>query len=566
MGLIGSTALIPLIAAAPAAAAAVNLCGHPADTVPPQISSMTFSSPTVDTTHGATSVKLTADATDTAISDAGSGVKLLEGSLIGPHNSYIVVRFRRASGTTDDGVWTGVANFTTKDWPGTYELRDVSINDAAGNYEDYPGYGTSAATPTAISLQTGWDSQLTLTGPTPVKSKPHTAPAGKLAAFDVSPGAVNTTASAKRVVVTARFTGHHPHAVYVNFFSRPQSGKSDRYVNLRARLRPAKHGWRGHFVVPRWSGDVTPQGNVEAAFASGLSPRYRSYSSAQLKARGFASTVAITSSVDVTPPRLTDFSFTPDSVDTTTGKQTVAVTASATDAVSGVKQIEVSFEKNSGLGIVFDAGSNPRGAESAAGFGSLGEFQDGGNVNVRLTRTGSQWTGTATFRECVPAGKWHVSASVLDNAGNAAYLNGKKLTALGFASTLQVAAAPQYVFDPVVTAATAAGAYHQITLDFDEGVKNLTSSNLTAYAVSPADTRYQAPLPITAIACSNGKALIDCSGSGGLVTSAVLTIPNVTGGRNYEIWADLGATTSQIADAGGLPLSWQYPIAQVKGD
>jgi hypothetical protein len=563
-GLVGGTVLLPLLATTPAVAA-VNLCGHPADTVPPQISSVTFSSQAVDTTHGAKSVTVTVDASDTATGGAGSGVKHLQTFLIGPHDSYIRVKFSRSSGTKDDGVWTGAAAFTKEDWPGVYALSDVSISDAAGNYQEYPGYGTTAVSPTAISLQSGWDSSLTLTGPTPTTTTPHTVPAGKLSAFTVSPGAVNTTKSTKRVVVTARFTGHQPQRVDVGFFQQPQRGKG-RFFDLHARLHSTGHGWRGHVTVPRWVGDVKPKAEVDAQFGRGRSPEYRDYDNTKLELLGFPSNVTVTSTADLTPPLLTKFSFTPGSVDTTTGSQTVAVTASASDAVSGVKQIEVSFERNSDVGIVFSAGSNPSGATSASGLGGLGEFEDGGSVNVRLTRSGSRWTGTATFRKCVPVGKWHVSAGVFDNAGNAGFFSGKKLTKLGFANTLQVAAAPQYVFDPVVTAATAAGAYHQITVDFDHGVQNLTTSNLTAYAMSPADARYQKPLTISTIACSNGKAIIDCSGSAGLVTSAVLTIPKVTGGRNYEVWADLDPTIPQITDAGGLPVSWQYAIAQVKGD
>jgi hypothetical protein len=564
-GLIGSTALLPVIVAAPVAAA-INLCGHPADTLPPQISSLTFSSQTVDTTHGATSVTLTADATDTANGGAASGVKQIDAYFVGAHGTYVPVKFSLASGTTVDGVWTGVATFTKKDWPGIYKLRDVSINDAAANYQDYSGYGTTAASPNAISLQTGWDSQLTLSGPTPTKPKVHTVPAGQLSAFVLSHSAVNTTNATKRVDVTARFKGHQPREVFVDFIRPPQPGKSGRFLDLHARMRPADHSWHGHFTVPRWVGNVKPQGSVDAFFGRGFRPQYRNYNNVQLKARGFASALAITSTLDNTPPRLTKFSFTPNAVNTTTGRQTVAITASATDAVSGVRQVEVSFYKNSNLGIEFSAGSNEAGATAARGFGGLGDFEDGGNVNVRLTRTGAQWTGTATFRECVPVGKWHVSAQLFDNADNGSYFSGKKLTTLGFPNTLQVAAARQYVFDPVVTAATAAGASHQITLDFDHGVENLTASNLTAYAMSPAGTRYQTPLPITMIKCSNGSAFIDCSGSGGLVSSAVLKVPATLGHQNYEVWADLDATTSQITDAGGLPVSWQYAIAQVRAD
>jgi hypothetical protein len=564
-GLIGSAVLLPLIVSTPAAVAGVKLCGHPADTVPPQISSLTFSSQTVDTTHGPTSMTLTADASDTATGGPGSGVKHIEAFLTGPHDSFVRVKFSRSSGTRDDGVWTGVAAFTSKDWPGAYVLEDVSISDVAQNYQDYPGYGSVAASPTAISLQSGWDSTLTLTGPTPTNSKPQTVPAGKLAAFSVSPSAVNTTHTTKRVFVTARFTGRQPKHVFVNFYQRPQRGKAQ-FLQLQARLHSGVHGWRGHVTVPRWVGDGKPQANVSAEFGRGFAPQYREYDTTKLELLGFASTFAVTSTIDSTPPTLTKFSFTPGSVDTTTGLQTVAVKASATDAVSGVKAIEVSFEKNAGVNIEFGDGSNPSGAAAASGLGGLGNFEDGGNVNVRLTRSGSQWTGTATFRRCVPVGKWHVSANLVDNAGNGGYLSSKKLAKLGFASTLQVAAAPQYVFDPVVTAATAAGAYHQITLDFDEGVQNLATSNLTAYAMSPADVRYQNPLTISAIACSNGKIIIDCSGSAGLITSAVLTIPVVTGGRHYEVWADLNPAATQITDAGGLPVSWQYAIAQVKGD
>lgn len=566
IGLIAGTVSLPLIISQPASATTPNLCGHPADTVPPQISSVTFSSLTADTSNGTTSVTVTADASDTATAGAGSGVAHVDAYLSGPHHSFVLVRFHRGSGTSDAGVWTGKAVFTQADWPGAYALYDVSINDAAGNYQDYPGYSTSAASPTAISLQAGWDTQLTLTGPTPTKTTRPTVPAGRLTTFAVSPSAVDTTTSTKRVVVRARFSGHQPHHVFVYLNRAPESGRNHRFIELHSRLRRTAHGWRGHLTAPRWVGNITLLANVDASFGRDRKPSYRNYSTSQLKLDGLTSTMTITSNLDNRAPRLTGLTFTPTSVDTHTGAQTVAVTASATDAVSGVKHLEVDFDKHSNRGIVFSDGSDQAGAASAVGLGAFDDYADGGDVSVRLNRTGSTWTGTATFRKCVPVGTWHVSASLTDNAGNSRYLNGKRLAKLGVPNTLQVAAAHQYVFDPVVTAATAAGAYHQITLDFSEGVENLTTSNLAAYAISPAATRYQKQLTISTIACSNGKKIIDCSGSGGLITSAVLTIPAVTGGKHYEVWADPDATTSQITDAGGLPVSWQYAIAQVRGD
>jgi hypothetical protein len=560
-GLVASTIALPLMSTAPAAAA-VNLCGHPHDAVPPQISSLTFSTETVDTSNGPQRVRLSAAASDTANVGAGSGVKAITAYLTGPHR-YLDVNLHLATGSADNGVWTGVVTFSQKNWPGTYTLQDLSAVDTTGNYQDYPNYGSTAVGPDAISLQSGWDSVITVTGPTPTKQQHHYRAAGVLSHLGLSATSVNTTKSSKRVIVTARLTGTQPSRVYA--FLGEDRGKTHGYVALRARLTRAGHQWRGHFVVPRWLGDATPQLSVEVDFGRYVRPGYREYDTDKLKLLGFVSSLAITSGVDTVPPQLTHLTVTPGSVDTTTGAQTVTVTAAA-HSISGVKTVLIDFSRNSGFQVDFGAGSNAAGVAKAAGPGSLGYFDNGGNVEVRLKQTGSTWTGTGTFRRCVLSGKWRINATVADNAGNGLFAGSGKLAKLGFPSTLQVTAAPEYVFDPVVTSATAAGAYHQITLDFDEGVENLTTSNLTAYAMSPAATRYQVPLPITSIACSNGTSIIDCSGSAGLVTSAVLTIPAVTGGRHYEVWADLDATTSQVTNAGGLPISWQYAIAQVQGD
>lgn len=563
--LLTSTAVVGSVATATSAVAAVNLCGHPADTVPPQISALTFSSQTADTTSGSATVTLTAQATDTATASDGSGVKHLRAYLTGPHGSNVEVKFALSSGTADAGTWVGTAAFTQQDWPGTYQLREVWVSDAAKNYQDYGANDTTATSPTDISLQSGWDSSLTLTGPTPVKTVVEHVPSGKLSAFSVSPNSVNTTTATKRVVIRARFTGHQPRTVSVRFDHHAHG--TGHALELGARLHDVSGEWRGHVTVPQWVGDVKPSVVLYALFHPKDRPEFRGYTNSTLKAMaGVPSLLSITSTVDTTPPTLTGLTVTPSSVDTTTGIQIVNVSATATDDVSGVNSIDVTFEKNSKLPVVFASGSNSAGVAAAPGFGRFGFFKAGGYVNVQLSQVGSTWQGTAKFRQCVPSGKWHVSAAVADHATNGKYLSSSALSKLGFPSTLQVASAPQYVYDPVVTAATAAGAYHQITLDFDEGVQNLTTGNLTAYAMSPKSARYQQPLTISAIACSNGIAIIDCSGSGGLVTSAVLTIPEVTGGKNYEVWADLGATTSQITDAGGLPVSWEYAVAQVRGD
>ena len=54
---------------------------------------------------------------------------------------------------------------------------------------------------------------------------------------------------------------------------------------------------------------------------------------------------------DTTPPALQDFSFSPTAIDTTSGEQVVTVTAHATDDLSGVSVIYVSFLSPSGSQI-----------------------------------------------------------------------------------------------------------------------------------------------------------------------------------------------------------------------
>jgi hypothetical protein len=73
------------------------------------------------------------------------------------------------------------------------------------------------------------------------------------------------------------------------------------------------------------------------------------------------------------------------------------------------------------------------------------------------------------------------------------------------------------------------------------------------------------PDPISSITCSNGHATVDCSGTGGLITSAVLAVPALSGqvGTKYEVWTNLGSTSSQLTDGTGNPMDWTSDVAEV---
>jgi hypothetical protein len=267
--------------------------------------------------------------------------------------------------------------------------------------------------------------------------------------------------------------------------------------------------------------------------------------------------LTITSGVDRTKPTLKSLSFSPPSVNTTTGAQTVTVMATAKDARSGVARIDVELNISHG-----DADGAPSGGLYP--FPGVG-FSQSGFLNTTLTKQGSQWVGTLTFRRCEPSGNWHVQIGLSDKANNFANYRSKQLAAAHMPGTLSVTSTPGDVEPPTVRGATASSSDHTITLDFSEGVKNVTTSTLSVYALRPAADRFQQTSTISSIVCSNGETNVDCSGSGGLVTSATLTVPAVVLGKEFLVFANLGGITSQLTDGAGNPLDWSFEAADVTG-
>jgi hypothetical protein len=170
-----------------------------------------------------------------------------------------------------------------------------------------------------------------------------------------------------------------------------------------------------------------------------------------------------------------------------------------------------------------------------------------------------------SFARCELSGSWRIDAVVTDRAGNSADYPSSKLIAAGLPGSLSVTSDPGDVVAPSVQNATASAAAHTITLDFSEGVKNVSPSTLSVFATQPALTRYEHPLQIAAISCSNGTpGAIGCDGSEGMVTAATLSVPSLVEGQSYRLWANLNAVISQLTDAAGNPVTWNVSAAQVR--
>jgi hypothetical protein len=233
----------------------------------------------------------------------------------------------------------------------------------------------------------------------------------------MTPTAIDTRTGAKKVHVTATATDSSPR-------NEPISGISSIAVQLwdpsafsghnlvsgalaRSAGTTVDGTWTGDVTVPRWvsGGDAGSTWYLSLVVATDHAGNSNTYSTNpdfpsgtapdDIAKSGWTKTITVQSTPDVSQPRITDFSFTPGAVDSTTKAQKVVVKAHATDTGSGVHGVNVSF--------VQDAPFHFAGAKLAL---------------VRGTRASGTWKGTVVVRTWSGNGVWHASLDLSDRIGN----------------------------------------------------------------------------------------------------------------------------------------------------
>lgn len=535
-----------------ASGGARSLCAPPADTVGPVITKVTFGRPSISLQARSRVQTVRATASDTSGNGDPSGVTRVIAEIHGPR-FFTGVKLHLVSGTAASGTWTGRFVVSKYAHPGTYSIEFLSATDAAGNVQYYPGYGTVPEGPNALSLHPADDPTFAVTG-TPA-TRPPRKPAGTLSTFSISPTSVNTTASARKVRFVARFNGASPHRVFVEVHSIKRTTRSQ-FVYLRAVLHDHHGRWAGIVRVPRWLGNQDLQTDLFADYGARYRPSVRAYDAQRLQQLHFPNRLTVVSDVDNTKPTLTSLSFSPSTIDSTSGPEQVTVTATASDTGSGVRFINVDGGIRHGINGVAD-GAYPH---AAAGIGYLSSE----NFHVRLKKTASgDWVGTTTIRRCVPSGKYKLDVYLGDVAGNYRSYSTRQLATAHITSTIDVTSKHGDTVAPYVFSAATYGAESNLFLNFSEGVSNVSTSTLTVYPLSPKASRFTTPATVISIECANGKAPVDCSGSGGLVTSAKLTIPEMEPGKKYEVYANLNQVVPQLTDGNRNAMDWNDAATQV---
>jgi hypothetical protein len=131
---------------------------------------------------------------------------------------------------------------------------------------------------------------------------------------------------------------------------------------------------------------------------------------------------------DTTPPTLTDFSFTPTTIDTSSGDTVVTANFSATDDLSGVVDVGVNFV-------------SPSGAQNHFVI-----------TNISPPVTQASGTINVTFPQFDEIGTWTVnSVIVIDAVSNFHSYTTTELAQLGFPTNLVVVGQVEDVTPPVVT-------------------------------------------------------------------------------------------------------------------
>jgi hypothetical protein len=106
----------------------VQVTGPP-DTTPPTLSSLALDRTSIDVTSADQPVVLDAHATD-----AASGVDSITATLTGPSNYTRSEPVYRMGGTSNDGYFVGIIDFTRFTPPGTWTISELDVVDLRGNH------------------------------------------------------------------------------------------------------------------------------------------------------------------------------------------------------------------------------------------------------------------------------------------------------------------------------------------------------------------------------------------------------------------------------------------------
>ena len=396
----------------------VTASAQVSDTQAPGLTAIDFTPASVDVSSGTASVVVTASATDNLAGVTNVSVIFRSPSGLQAVPASSSQFLSRISGTALNGVYRGTVVFPQFSEAGVWKLS-VSLTDAVGNFVNI-----SAASLAAL----GFPTDVTVT------STPDTV-APQLTGISYASPTLNVSAGAQVQTTTMTMTDDiagldftTPLEFRMTF--RSPSGQ-ERYV-IRTDFQmtggtPLNGTFRVNTSFPQYSESGT--WTISFLRLIDRAGNTRQLSTAAIKALGINPDFTVVSApADVTRPTVTSVAFSPSVIDTSAGSQTVTVTITVTDDLSGA-----TF-----------APDHPGGTSFLRGIQFFSPSGQQNRVNGTLTLaagtpTNGTWTGTVFFPRFSEAGTWRAQLNnIKDVVHNRFSLTTAQMTTAGFPTQLVI--------------------------------------------------------------------------------------------------------------------------------
>jgi hypothetical protein len=392
------------------------------DVTPPTLLSVSVSPNPVDAQQSPQTVTIQLGASDNL-----SGVDFEEPQFIydavtftSPSgNETINVRgatFSLVSGNTMNGVWQSTFTVSNYSESGAWTLTEVTFPDAVGNFQAY-----NATQLAALGLAT------TLT----VESTPDTTPP-QLTGLTLTPASVNVSAGPQTITATFTLTdnlsgvffptgANNSFVFQISSPSGKQSQSRSGYDFKMVSGIPTNGTWEITFPIPQYSEPGT--WSIQQLTLQDAANNSVTLSAAAISALGLSPYITVASTPsDTVPPQLVSLGFSPQFINTSSSEQTVTVTLTATDNLSGVNWDAESPTLGFVRGVTFTSPSS----QQSLFVGVFDELQ-----LVAGTTTNGTWTGTLTFPALSEPGTWTPSVGMKDTTTNSINYDAAQIHALG---------------------------------------------------------------------------------------------------------------------------------------
>lgn len=255
-----------------------QLSAQVSDTTPPEISNLSFTPASIDTTDSSQDVTVTLHA-----ADAGFGVNLIVVNFRSPSGTQLVRAVmqseQRISGDDKDGIYSAAATFPQYSRAGTWTVFEVYARDAGNNYKTF-GNAELASQGNSAQLQV-------------ISNNEDTTPP-EIKSLGFTPSAIDLNNGTQDVTVTVHATDLRSGIRDVSVYFYMDSLDYIVSAKLNSQNRVSGDDKDGIYTLTATFSQNTDAGIWRiAATTSDAVGNYKSVSTSELDAQGFATQLQI---------------------------------------------------------------------------------------------------------------------------------------------------------------------------------------------------------------------------------------------------------------------------------